>query len=413
MRNGFSKSRSLARRHRDPGVSSTAGNIRGAVKDAEALQTGTRQAEREAQLRRDQNIGLALIFGSYASFALPFAVPSALPIADGVVTLLYFSMSIIGVVLYAKGKQRRLWWGVLGFLPVLGPLLGLWILSWKPKARTKTDFRGGSVASVVASIVAIFLTSSSLVELAASIYLPGEQWYPGHQYGGGGLFLFLSPFILFIPASVVGHLNKYEFASTKKLKPFLITETVFAGLFLFSVFSSFYVTAKIVDVHETRSENILSQLQVGTGRHRVETLVLEANASLVAPPREGPFGTTEYQNELYRGVQQALEAARNGETVDFSTLDGKQYFAMWSDNGNPSIQRFKRTYILGAFHDINYELLVKYDDTDRLLWARYVSQTYNDGPGSCRVVYVGDSAPAWNSDLCLPMEVGEWKTKSR
>ena len=145
----------------------------------------------------------------------------------------------------------------------------------------------------------------------------------------------------------------------------------------------------------------------------METLVLEANAALLAPPSKGLFGTTEYQNELYRGAQQALEAARNGEAVDFSTLDGKEYFAMRSDNGDPSIQRFERFYILGPFHDINYKLLVDYDNTDRLLWARYVSQAYNDGPGSCRVVYVGDSAPAWNSDLCLPMEVGEWETESR
>jgi hypothetical protein len=387
---------------------STAGKVRGTVKDAEALQAATRQAGQEAQLRRYKHIGLALIFGSYASLVLP--------VGFGLIFVLYLSLSVVGVLLYAKGKQRRLWWGVIGLYPAVGPVLSLWILSWKPKARTKLDFRGGSVASVIASIIAIFLTSPSLIELAASIYLPQGQWYPGHQPGGAGLLLFLSPFILCIVASVIVHLNKYEFASTKKLKPFLITETVFAGLFLFSLFNSFYVTAKIVDLHEARSETALSQLQVGRGRHRVETLVLEANAALVAPPRDGLFGTTEYQNELYRGVKQALEAARTGETADFSVLTGEEYFVLNPDKGDTSIQRFTRIYILGAFHDINYELLVKYNDADRLHWVQYVRQAYYDGPGPCRVVYVGDtapSAPGWSSDLCTPMEYGKWKTKSR
>ena len=152
---------------------------------------------------------------------------------------------------------------------------------------------------------------------------------------------------------------------------------------------------------------------MGIGRHRVKTLVLEANVALLALPRKGLFGTTEYQNELYRGAQQTLEAARNGETVDFSTLDGKQYFAMWPDNGDPSIQRFKRTYVLGPFNDVGYELVVKHDDAGGLLWARYVSQAYYDGVGPCRVIYVGESAPVWTSEICFPIEYGEWNTKSR
>ena len=386
------------------------GDVHGTAKDAEALQAATRRTDQEAELKRYKRIGIALILGSYASFALPFA----LPIDPGFVVVLYMGLSVIGVVLYAKAKQRRLWWGVIGLYPVLGPLLSLWILSWKPKTRTTMDFRGGSIAGILASIVGIFLTSPSLIELAASVYLPEDQWYPGQTVGGPGLFFFLSPFILWIVASVIVHLNKYEHASTSKLKPFLIAETVFAGLFFLSFFNSFYVTSKILDVHEVRSEKALSQLQVGMSRHNVETLVFDANVALIAPPREGwLFGTTNYENELYRKVQHALQSTRSGEAVNFSIFSRKEYFMLKPNKKDPSTQRFRRIYILGAFNDISYELLVKYDDTDRLLWARYVSQAYYDGPGPCRVVYIGDSAPPWTSKICDPLTYGKWNTASR
>jgi hypothetical protein len=148
-------------------------------------------------------------------------------------------------------------------------------------------------------------------------------------------------------------------------------------------------------------------------KYNVEVLVFEANAVLTRLPKKGwVLGTTEYENELYRGVQQALEAARAGYKVDFSVFDGSEYFALHQDKEDPSIQQFTRTYLLGPFHVINYELLVQYDDTDRLLWAQYVREAYYDESGPCRVVDVGESAPAWDSDLCQRTEEG-WKTASR
>ncbi len=386
------------------------GDVHGTAKDAEALQAATRRTDQEAELRRYKRFGIALISGSYASFALPFA----LPIDPGFVLVLYMGLSVIGVVLYAKGKQRRLWWSVIGLYPVLGPLLSLWILSWKPKTRTNLDFKSGSIASVIASIIGICVTSPWLIELGVSIYLPEDRWYPGHQLGVGALFFILSPFILCIVASVIVHLNKYEFASTSKLKPFLITEMVFAGLFLLSFSGTFYVTSKIPDVYEVRSEKALSQLQVGMSRHSVETLVFEANAALLAPPREGwLFGTTEYENTLYRKVQQALQSTRTDEAVDFSIFSRREHFSLKPDKRDASIQRFRRLYLLGPFHDISYELLVKYNDANRLLWARYGSRAYYDGPGPCRVVYIGESAPAWKAGVCDPIEYGKWNTTSR
>ena len=82
----------------------------------------------------------------------------------------------------------------------------------------------------------------------------------------------------------------------------------------------------------------------------------------------------------------------------------------WRD---ASIQRFRRVYFLGPFHDISYELLVKYNDANRLLWTRYGSRAYYDGPGPCRVVYIGESAPAWKAGVCDPVEYGKWNTTSR
>jgi hypothetical protein len=380
---------------------SPTGDVRGTVKNAEALQAATRGADREAELKRYKRIGLALIFGSYGSFVLPADFRQL-----AVVT--YLLLSVVGVLLFATSKERRPWWSVLGLIPVLGPLLSLVILSRKPR---KKDFSRGRIESIVASIIGIGLTAPWLLGVTESIYLPEDQWYPRQPVGAATLLLFASPFILISVGSIIAHLRRYEL--TSKFKSFLITETIFAGFFLLSFFGAFLVTSKVIDVNEVRSERVLSQLRVGMIKYNVEVLVFEANAVLTRPPKKGwVLGTTEYENEVYRGVQQALEAARAGYDVDLSVFDGSEYFALHQDKEDPSVQLFRRIYFLGPFRVINYELLVKYDDTDRLLWARYRSRAYYDGSRPCRVVYVGDSAPAWNSDLCQHTEEG-WKATNR
>lgn len=359
-----------------------------------------------SDLGRCKRIGLALVFGSCISLFLPLSF--------GLPVILYFVLSVIGLLLYAKAKQRRLWWSGMALFPVLGPLIGLRILSWKPKTPESIDFRSGSIVSILISVIAIGITAPWLVELAASINLPDDQWYPQHRLGGEALFFIMPLFILIIPGAFLSHLNRYEFAKTRKLRPFLIVEGVFAGLFLMSYFAAFLVGSMVQEVYEVHMETVLSRLEIGMSRHDVETLILEANASSVKPPGNGAFSTTEkHEDDLYYRLQSALQTARRGELADFSASRQRRFLQPILNDDNHSTQQFRRTHFLGIFHDVSYELLVKYEN-GRLDWGRYVEQAYYDGPGPCRVVYIGDPETTWTSELCYkPIEYGEWNTAHR
>ncbi len=358
-------------------------------------------------LGRCKRIGLALVFGSYISLFLPLGF--------GPPVILYLVLSVIGLLLYAKAKQRWLWWSSMAIFPVFGPLIGLWILSSKPKTPKSIDFRWGSIGSILSSVIAIGITAPWLVELAASIYLPDDQWYPQHRLGGAALLFIMPLFILIIPATFFSHLNKYKFATTTKLRPFLIVEGLFAGLFLTSFFMTFYVGSKVQKAYEVHMETVLSRLEIGMSRRDVETLVLEANAASVRSPGNGAFSTTEkHEDDLYHRLQSALQAAQRGEPADFSASRDRRFLQPIPNDGDPSTQQFRRMHLLGAFHDVSYELLVNYDKYGGLDWGRYVQKAYYDGPGPCRVVYIGDPPTAWTSELCYkPIEYGEWNTAHR
>lgn len=324
-------------------------------------------------------------------------------------------MGVLGLALYAKAKSRSRWLCAVGLFPVLGPLIGLWILSSKEKARPTRGISDYGIGNIVGCAVFVLISYDVLWEFFLSVVLPDDRWHPMPSSYGVLPFM-LSPLILFIIIVSLARVDQYRKILTPgNRKPRVIVEVVFVGLFAFTLFQTFHMLSKVQDVMEVRSESVLSGLQVGMSRQDVGILILKADAAMIGAPQKGWLAeTNRYQDNLYAEVREAHESAKGGAAVDFGRLkEGKARWLFLPDKSERegSNQTFRRVYALGPFHDVSYEILVRYDDADRVEAARYISSAYYDGFGPCRVIYIGDSAPAWSSELCLRMEYGQWKTK--
>lgn len=326
-------------------------------------------------------------------------------------------MGVLGLALYARARNRSLWLCAVGLLPVLGPLIGLWMLSSKKKNRPAQSTSDYGIGNIVGCAIFVLFTYDISWQFFLSVALPDDQWHPRPSPYGVIPFM-LSPLILFIIGVSLARVDEYRKIFTRgHRKPIVIVEMVFVGLFAFALFQTFHMLSKVRDVMEVRSESVLSGLQVGMSRQDVEILILKANAAMIGTPqKEWLAKTNRYQDSLYAAVQDALESAQHGAAVDFGTL--KERKARWlfvpSENEREgSNQTFRRVHTLGPFHDVSYEILVSYDEAERVQAALYVSSAYYDGPGPCRVIDIRDSRPAWTSGLCTPLEYGKWKTTSR
>lgn len=344
------------------------------------------QAGDKAELNRHKYIGLGLIAASL--------VVGIWPPFDPTISIEVLSVIVgtIGLAFYAKAKNRSLWWCSLGLLPVGGPLLGLLVLT--RKHRRKSDFPGIAIANIICCAFFVLLSYGVLLEFFLSVYLPEDEWYPRPVPYGVLLFIF-NPLILFVIFVSLKRLKQYfKIPTLGRYRSVVIVEVILVGLFTFSLFQTFHMLSKVRGVMDARSEKVLSKLQVGMSRKDVEILMLEANAALIGPSRERKSAEmNDDPDSLHAIVQQALEAARTSGAADFTML--KQRDVRWvfvPREEKKSIQSFGRVHILGPFHDVSYEILVTYDDADRVQAARYVSSAYYDGTGPCEVVYFGDPA---------------------
>lgn len=275
--------------------------------------------------------------------------------------------------------------------------------SQKSENHNKSDVPGTSIVNILCCVIVIWISSPVWMEFLSTVYLPEDQWYPRSILAGGILFL-SSPFILFVVIISLLHVPKYLWIPfDRKHRRVLITEVVFVGLFILTLFQTQHMDSKIQELLEVRSERVLSRLRVAMSRRSVEALILEANAALIGPPREGWLTRTgDYQQRFYAKVQQSLETLRAGGVVDFEIFDERDIFRLVRIESNGSNQLFRRVYRFGPFSDddTSYEISINYNNIDRLQSALYDRSTMG-GILPCTVLYIGEAAPtAEESRLC-------------
>jgi len=268
------------------------------------------------------------------------------------------------------------------------------MFSYRNKEKSKPTFPDFSVGNIVCCGLVIWASSSAWEQFLLSIYLPEDQWYPTPLLIGA-IFLMLSLFIIFAFITSLAHVPKFLSIPVEEEYRFIyITEAIFAGLFFLSLIQIFHMDTKIRYLFQARDTTAFQKLEVGMSKEDVEALIVEANLTLIGPPRDGWFSrTSDSHYRLYLRLEDALQTARTGGAIDFSDFDEREIrlsifrLAQRDDEGD----LFRRIYKLGVFSDDDYDyrIVINYDDTDKLRWARY--ERADGGIMPCAVLHIGEA----------------------
>ncbi len=250
----------------------------------------------------------------------------------------------------------------------------------------RASFWGGILLAIPAFVFLVGLMYPTGKEFLLSLYLPKDQWYPTDLYYGLQWLILIQ----FLPIGLVAGLFLQLRAPKvllRKYRLLLLTETVAILWLIFGQFASCSLMQQIPDLHEERTTPILARLQPGLTVREVLTIILEANAALLPPPQEGwLLETSDYENEHYQQVQEALKRAKAGATVDLGLFKRRHFFAVAPRKNDNSDHHFRRGYVYAPFHDDTYELVVQYDKQGRMSFARYIRKEWRDGLAQCDVL---------------------------
>ncbi len=258
-----------------------------------------------------------------------------------------------------------------------------------PGGARRGPYRPGVpvVSTISLGLLCVFLLPF-LPDLLKHIILPREEWHPSLTVVGYPMnltvFLATPPVISFL----VSLARCMRSGGIRNGKGWLTVRLVLAGLTIFLLLGSYATAQAGRALLDARLEKGIARLQAGMSRIRVETVILEANASVLPAPRNGFLrGIWESDDGAYAKMQDAVRRIMKGENIDLRHMPAGLLALQGS---SPMQQLFRRRYYFsfGTDRDEFYELLIEYDDRQGLQQARYFKRVkdYDTNFSSCKMI---------------------------
>lgn len=322
--------------------------------------------------------------------------------------------SIAGVTLYAISRHRHPAWGLLGGIPLAGPVLGL--VSLTPKSQTEVGFGRAHFINellrlsgyLIGLMITVWEVSSRWDNVVTWLTTSMEKWSPSLESCCLGVSLEIPMFVLWgLSFALLGRtITSCNSQGMSPAMPWLLARTAFLALSLLAILAISLTSLAARNVFDQREIDALTTLHVGLPRQAVEATIEEANrAILTAKHPDGRSVINEANEQIVHALRDTRHETRNGERVLVppGTLQWPFRNALFSCSGKEGDRKVVcwRHYTRGSDPDYGFSLRLTFNENNTLASARL--QTSKHQPrGKCRLVF--EIPPSEQRDPSAPCQ---------